>query len=323
MEKTPPPQALLLVDRPMLDKTVRHRQMGTFKARFSPPAAPRFVLKHLTTHPLTWTWTTKEGPNKGRSFQVPTIPIVCEKAAPKAIHWIVAVFHSFKTHLNPVALDSESGKVKQGWLRLYQNNLYIHLQGQMKVTTAPKRPPPIQSLSHPPPTAPPPGPPTTENVPESELSKLCKEIADLREKFNNYITSHEACCLCHSNPHSETSSKVSDSPNPVTIYALNNDGSMEVDPNPPSWLVTALGIQDLPSTFQGNQLAPPPLSDQLFPHGTLEVIKLIFDGTSPLYLGTHRDGQLWVSATAERGMVSTTYKLPHDPSTPTLPPKRR
>ncbi|KAI6021286.1 hypothetical protein EDC04DRAFT_2607182 [Pisolithus marmoratus] len=262
---------------------------GTFKARFSPPAAPRFVLKHLTTHPLTWTWTTKEGPNKGRSFQVPTIPIVCEKAAPKAIHWIVAVFHSFKTHLNPVALDSESGK----------------------------------SLSHPPPTAPHLGPPTTKNVPESELSKLCKEIADLWKKFNNYIMSHEACCLCHSNPHSETSSEVSDSPNPVTIYMLNNDGSMEVDPNPPSWLVMALGIQDLPSTFQGNQLAPPPLSDQLFPHGTLEVVKLIFDGASPLYLGTHRDGQLWVSTTAERGMVSTTYKLPHDPSTPTIPPKRR
>ncbi|KAI6008602.1 hypothetical protein EDC04DRAFT_2906962 [Pisolithus marmoratus] len=168
------------------------------------------------------------------------------------------------------------------------------------------------------------GPLTTEKLPESELSKLCKEIAKLQEKFNNYISSHKACCMHHSKLHSDSSSKISKSPNPVTIHILNDDGSASVDPNPPSWLVTALSAQELPlPTFWSNQLAPPPLSSEPFPQGTLKVIKLIFDSASPLYLGTHRDGQLQVSTMAKCGMVSTTYRLPHDPSVPTLPHKRK
>ncbi|KAI5987328.1 hypothetical protein EDC04DRAFT_2913002 [Pisolithus marmoratus] len=130
--------------------------------------------------------------------------------------------------------------------------------------------------SHPPPTTPSSGPPITKNVPEPELSKLHKEIAKLWEKFNNYISSHEACCMHHSNPHSDTSSEASDSPDPLPYIT-----------------------QDLPPTFQSNQLAPPPLSSELFPQGTLEVVKLIFDSASPLYLGTHRDRQLQVSTIAD------------------------
>ncbi|KAI5982899.1 hypothetical protein EDC04DRAFT_2915169 [Pisolithus marmoratus] len=124
---------------------------GTFRARFSPPIFPRYVLRYLASHPPVWTWMTKDGPNKGKSFQVPTVPIVCEKTAPRAICWLVAVFHSFKTHLNPVALDAETGKVRQGWLRLYQNNLHVHLQSQLKASPPP--PTPGQTLtSHPSPS---------------------------------------------------------------------------------------------------------------------------------------------------------------------------
>ncbi|KAI6006400.1 hypothetical protein EDC04DRAFT_2611472 [Pisolithus marmoratus] len=97
---------------------------GTFKARFIPLIFPKFILRHFASHPPVWTWTTKDGPNKGKSFQVPTIPIVCEKTAPCTVHWVVVVFHSFKTHLHPITIDTDSGKVHQGWLHLYQNNLH-------------------------------------------------------------------------------------------------------------------------------------------------------------------------------------------------------
>ncbi|KAI6024363.1 hypothetical protein EDC04DRAFT_2606531 [Pisolithus marmoratus] len=100
---------------------------GTFKANFTPPIFPKFVLHHFASHPPIWTWTTKDSPNKGKSFKVPTIPIICKKAAPCTIHWVVAVFHLFKTHLHPVAIDANTGKVHQGWLHLYQNNLWVHL----------------------------------------------------------------------------------------------------------------------------------------------------------------------------------------------------
>ncbi|KAI5990528.1 hypothetical protein EDC04DRAFT_2911925 [Pisolithus marmoratus] len=306
---------------------------GSFKARFIPPSAPRFVVKHLAAHPPSWTWTTKGGPNKDRSFQVPTIPITCDKAAPRAIHWVVAVFHSFKAHLNPVAIDGETGKVKPGWLRLYQNNLYVHLRGQMKETAVPKRAPP--PTPKPPSTAPPSGhpkpTPSRENFLEAELSKLCQEIAELKDKFHNYITSHEACCVRRSNSPSESSEEehpTGVTPRPVrsppVLLTLLPDGSSKPVANPPTWLVTALAQQDLPITFRDSAFVPSPFTPTTsFPEGMLEVIKLKFDGAPPLFLGTHRDGDLRISTAAPASAVTTSYNLPHDPYVPTLPHRKK
>ncbi|KAI6038471.1 hypothetical protein EDC04DRAFT_2603925 [Pisolithus marmoratus] len=261
---------------------------GSFKAQFIPPSAPHFVLKHLAAHPPTWTWTTKDSPNKDHSFQVPTIPITCDKVAPRAIHWVVAVFHSFKAHLNPITIDKESGRVKPGWLRLYQNNLYIHLRGQMKETTVPKRALPTTTkpsptplpLAHPKPV------PLQGNILESELSKLHQELAKLKDKFLNYITSHEACCMCCSNSPSESlvedhTTRVTPHP-PLALLTLLPDGLLKPTVNPPTWLVTALAQQDLPITFRDSIFIPSPFTPATsFLEGTLEVIKLTFDGTSP------------------------------------------
>ncbi|KAI5997348.1 hypothetical protein EDC04DRAFT_2977959 [Pisolithus marmoratus] len=281
---------------------------GTFKARFIPPSAPCFVVKHLAAHPPSWTWTTKGGPNKDRSFQVPTIPITCDKAAPRAIHWVVAVFHSFKAHLNPIAIDGETGKVKPGWLRLYQNNLYVHLRGQMKETAVPKQAPPLTpkpSSTSPPSGHPKPTPPR-ENLLEAELSKLCQEMAELRDKFHNYITSHEACCMRCSNSLSESSeeehtTRVTPCPPPVLLTLLP-DGSSKPIANPPTWLVAALAQQDLPITFRDSIFVPSPFTPST----------LVPGGNSR---STHKDGDLRISTVAPAGAVTTTYNLPHDPYT--------
>ncbi|KAI6000235.1 hypothetical protein EDC04DRAFT_2612098 [Pisolithus marmoratus] len=123
---------------------------------------------------------TKDGPNKGKSFQVPTIPIVCKKAAPCTVHWVVVVFHSFKTHLHPVALNTDSGKVHQGWLCLYQNNLYVHLWSQLKAPTSPPPPKPSPQPTCPSGVLPAKGPPTTAPDP---IAELWAKISALYEKF--------------------------------------------------------------------------------------------------------------------------------------------
>ncbi|KAI6024544.1 hypothetical protein EDC04DRAFT_2899916 [Pisolithus marmoratus] len=71
---------------------------------------------------------------------------MCNKTAPKAIQWIVAIFHLFKTHLNPITINSQSSKVKQGWLQLYQNNLNPHSDPSSEASEPP-HPPTLYTLN--------------------------------------------------------------------------------------------------------------------------------------------------------------------------------
>ncbi|KAI6001741.1 hypothetical protein EDC04DRAFT_1059671, partial [Pisolithus marmoratus] len=175
-------------------------------------------------------------------------------------------------------------------------------------------------------TAPPP-----KNVLESELSKLCQELAELKEKFTNYIVSHEACCIHHSDSPSmssqEDGTKSATPPPqcpPPVLLTLLPDGLSKPISNPPSWLVTALSQQDLPTTFRDSIYIPSPFTiTSSFPSRTLEAIKLKFDGAAPLFLGTHRDGDLRMSTTALADLVFNTYNLHHDPYVPTLPHRRK
>ncbi|KAI6015707.1 hypothetical protein EDC04DRAFT_2903578 [Pisolithus marmoratus] len=303
---------------------------GTFKAQFAPPILPRFVLAHFTSHPSTWTWVTKDGPNKGKSFQVPTTPITCDKTVPRAIHWMVAVFHSYKAHLNPVAIDSDTGRVKQGWLQLYQNNMYVHLQGQLKAHALPKRalPPTTKPPPTPLPTCPKPGstPLTTTNPSlEHVLAELQKELSDLQEKFTNYISSHEAGCSCNNHSSTESSDSENDhddddqsnTHSTPHLYTTSSDGTRIPNPNPPTWLVTAVASPNIPPVFQGEIYSPNWLSNDPLPRETISAIKLIFEGTSPLYLGLLRDQSLVLATSAHHEAVDVTLKFPHDPSVPT------
>ncbi|KAI6028249.1 hypothetical protein EDC04DRAFT_2605727 [Pisolithus marmoratus] len=303
---------------------------GTFKARFAPPVLPRFVLAHFASHPSTWTWVTKDGPNKGKSFQVPTTPITCDKTAPKAVRWMVAVFHSYKAHPNPVAIDSDNGRVKQGWLRLYQNNMYVHLRGQLKARASPKRasPPTTKPPPTPLPACPKPGsaPSTTANPSlEHVLAELQKELADLREKFTNYISSHEACCARNNHSSAESSGAEddhddddqSDSHSPPILYITDSKGAGIPDPNPPTWLATAVANPDIPPIFQGAIYSPDRLSNDPLPRESISAVKLIFVGASPLYLGLLRDRSLVLATSASREVVDATLRFPHDPSVPT------
>ncbi|KAG6370786.1 hypothetical protein JVT61DRAFT_10990 [Boletus reticuloceps] len=103
---------------------------GTFHLRFSPPTVPKFILAYFLNHPFSWKWTTRGGPNKGRSFPVPTIPTACTQVDHRAVRWTVDLFHSFKAHLTNGALFK--GRVRPDIVKLYQNNMLIHYWSQLK-----------------------------------------------------------------------------------------------------------------------------------------------------------------------------------------------
>ncbi|KAI6003554.1 hypothetical protein EDC04DRAFT_2908180 [Pisolithus marmoratus] len=262
---------------------------GTFKACFSPPIIPRYVLCYFASHPPVWTWTTKDGPNTGKSFQVPTVPVVCEKTAPRAVCWLVAVFHSFKTHLNPVAIDTETGKVHQGWLCLYQNNLCVHLQSQLKVASPPSPPAKPQ-----PPTPRPPGRTPAEAHPTTANSQIAALQAEISALWVHLFPP----------------------PPQFSLQGINSNGSPTAVTNHPTWLVTALWTSDLPERFTSDLTYTSPLTLSPFPDNIIEAVKLKFGGASPFYLGVSRSRHLAVATTSDRGMVSKMFTFPPDPSVP-------
>ena len=130
-------------------------------------------------------------PEQGQVFPSPTIPTSCQKTSHKAIRWIVAVFHSFKTHLNPIVLEGDAGRVLPAWVRLYENNFLIHIQGQAKALSLPTRPT-ITRKAEPPkiPTS------TQTAIPSTatEIAELRQKLSDLRREFSEFRQAHRTCC---------------------------------------------------------------------------------------------------------------------------------
>lgn len=78
---------------------------------------------------------TKAGPNAGKSFNMLTVLTACKKGSPRAMQWIVLLFHSFKAHLNSQALDPNGG-------------LLGNLPSQPTPASPPRPPPPQPNLTH-------------------------------------------------------------------------------------------------------------------------------------------------------------------------------
>ena len=162
---------------------------GTFRTRYTPPVIPKSVLDYFVTHPFTWSWTTKSGPNAGKSFPVPYIPTFCRKFDNRSVHWTVDLFHSFKAHLSPQLLDAK-GRVPTPLVRIYQSNMLMHFRRQALSTKQLPKP-----ASIPPPPPPPPkqrgsdDPPTK---PTTELERLRAEVTRLRKRVADLLSRHRA-----------------------------------------------------------------------------------------------------------------------------------
>ncbi|KAI6032433.1 hypothetical protein EDC04DRAFT_2605179 [Pisolithus marmoratus] len=156
------------------------------------------------------------------------------------------------------------------------------------------------------------------------MAKLQAKIHKLQEKLYKFTSSHEACCM-HGRPPSSSSSDSSDKASnhssslkpPFTLYAKGPEG-FSINNHPPFWLVTTLKSPDMPISFKGNLVSPPPPPYEILVAMAVDAIKLMFKGLQPFLLSILQDNILVIATSASQGQVSATIKLPPNPFTPKI-----
>ena len=292
---------------------------GTFKARFAPPVIPRLVLQYLARSPPTWKWTTRAGPRAGKSFNVPSVPTACSRDSPKAIQWIVSIFHAFKAQLAPQALSQETGQVLPDYVKLYQNNMLVHFRSQQAQSRVTPKLTPSQTVRPPSGIAPP------QSTQGPTIAELLSKIEELRSDFERFKRAHEASS-------SEDSSSPSSSPQAAPTVLPNDP------PSPPSstssmsiveeskahpdhpWLTPIIEHRHSPVFIQRIDSSMAPVWSHAMPDDVQQVAAVSYPKASPRYLGVDSNGDLRVSAQCPSEHVTILINLTEDdPQPPPVP----
>ena len=114
---------------------------GIFHTCYTPPAISKAVLDYFSTHPFSWSWTTKSGPNMATFHW---------KSSNRSVHWTVDLFHSVKAHLSPQILDIK-GRVPIPLVHIYQSNMLIHFCCQALASKSSPKSSSIPPITPPPP----------------------------------------------------------------------------------------------------------------------------------------------------------------------------
>ena len=268
----------------------------------------------------TWMWTTRASPRAGKSFQVPSVPTACSKDSPRAIQWIISIFHAFKAQLAPQAISLETGQVLPDYVKLYQNNMLVHLQSQQAQSKAKVKPTPPQTMR------PLPGHPSPPQLPPGlTIADLLSQIEALQSDFEEFKHTHKASS-------SEASSSPSSSPQAVPTV-LPNDPPFP----PPSTLSLSIAEESIahPShtwlqPIIDHRLSPTfihcinssmvPIFSHAMPDNMQQVLMVNHSKASPWFLGVDSNGDLHVSAQCLSEYVKMLINLTEDdPQPPPVP----
>ena len=285
---------------------------GTFRTRFAPPAVPHSVLSHIKAHPLTWTWTTKAGPSAGKSFNVPTVPTSCRKDSPKVIMWIVSIFHAFKSQLAPCALDPATGCVLPAYVKVYQNNMLIHLRGQQARPVAKPPSPPscpraqLGTSSHP-----------TGNGSPAEIEALRAEIVALHADFQAFKASFESdSSSSPSPPPSPRTAPTVVPPNPPSPFTPSTSSMVEEGKAHPShpWLQEIIDSPHCPPLFKHIDSSMVPNYSHALPDDVqLSIVVMFGLGLPPQHLGFNSNGDLCAANIGLADSIIIMFSIHGDP----------
>ena len=277
---------------------------GMFKTLFSPPAVPKTVLCHISSHPPTWSWTTKAGPKASMSFKIPTVPTSCGKGSHQAIQWIVSIFHTFKSQLAPSPLDIDTGRVLPAYVKLYQSNMLVHLHTQQAVQA---KSPPTPHLQ---PTRP-------TQTPTQSFNAI---IADLQAEISSLRSDLEASkCTCTASTRSSTPTKPSPS-SPITCWSLTPTPPSPPPLEPmvpahlpysgPAWLEWILDNLHCPPHIQTLMLTTVPLLQHSLSDDVSQVLQVNYERAPSRYLGVAPDGNLYMTNAPSAQQASHMLEMP-------------
>ena len=272
---------------------------------FFPPAIPAWVLRHIKAHPLTWMWKL----HAGTVLMVPMVPIHYPSNAHKAVRWIVSIFHLFKSSLHSSSLTPD-GRVLPPLVRIYQNNMLIHIAGQQQLYDRlhPTQPEPEVTPPHPgkpPPSKTPlPPPPKQHTTCTAEIAALRAEIEALRKKM--------AELLKHQAP-----------PSPCTILAM---APIPTQPPPPPlsttsvrsctahpdhpWLQQVLDHKHCPPFIKSVDSGMAPRLRYTIPEDVQQVLQVQSSTFPPVYVGIDSNGDLQVAREADGNLVTISIVMP-------------
>jgi len=269
---------------------------GSFQSRFAPPAIPRLVLHYLDTHPFYWSWTMKAGPNTGKSFAVPTVPTSCPKDSPKAVHWMVSIFHAFKAQLAPQALDQETGRVLPAYIKLYQNNMLMHIRAQRAHSRVGKK----ALLASAPPCAAPQPVATIPPQPPSIIAELRREITALWTKVQALRLLHEAPTSPPLSPRTAPTVMPPHPPSPCAASSI----SMVQEGIAHRWLQAVINNQYCPPTFRHIDSSMVPSYPLVIPEDVQQVLQVIYEA-DVRFVGFNSNGDLCVAIWSPAELIIT------------------
>ena len=289
---------------------------GTFCSCFAPPAVPRSVLRYLSTYPPSWSWTTKAGPNAGKSFNVLSVPTSCGKDSPRVIQWIISIFHAFKSQLAPPALDAETGRVLPGFVCIYQNNMLLHFrlqqaQSRLKPPTLPK----ASSGTPPPPTS----------VSAADFAELKAELMALQAEFEALKRSlgSQSSDASSSSPSLslQTAPTVLPANHPPPTPTSTMSSVQESTSHPQhSLLQLILNNECYPPLFKHIDSSMVPIYSHSIPNDVQAVLNVQYPKGSPRFMGFDSNGDLWVSAQAPHELIQMVlWATPQWPLPPPIP----